>query len=47
MKQDAVSGARASEWGRRCARALAPILGASEPQGTSNECELNGAKSRD
>lgn len=44
MKQDAVSGARASEWGHRCARALAPLLGASDPHGNSNECELNGQR---
>ncbi len=44
MKQDSLSGAQASEWGRRCARALAPLLGASDPQGDSNEWELNGQR---
>ncbi len=44
MTQDSISGAQASAWGRRCARALAPLLGASDPQGNSNECELNGQR---
>lgn len=44
MSQTSESGARASEWGHRCARELAARLGASEPRGNSNECELDGER---
>lgn len=44
MNQTSASGAQASEWGHRCARALATLLGASAPQGNSNECDLNGQR---
>ncbi len=36
------TGARASAWGRDTARQIARVLGATEPAGASNECELNG-----
>lgn len=44
MSQTSLSGAEASRWGHRCSRAIAAQLGASEPQGNSNECELNGQR---
>ena len=44
MSQNSLSGAQASRWGLRCARVLAAQLGASNPQGNSNECELNGQR---
>jgi hypothetical protein len=44
MSQTTISGAQASRWGLRCGRALAALLGASNPQGNSNECKLNGQK---
>jgi len=44
MSQTSLSGAQASKWGLRCGKALAAQLGASNPQGNSNECELNGER---
>ena len=42
MSQTSLTGAQASSWGLRCGRALAVLLGASNPHGNSNKCELNG-----
>jgi len=42
MLQNHQSGAAASTWGRKTARAIAPLIGASAPTGASNQCELDG-----
>ena len=42
MPQDQQTGAAASAWGRKTARAIAPLIGASAPTGASNKCEVDG-----
>jgi hypothetical protein len=42
MTQDQESGAAASAWGRATAIKIARAVGATEPNGLSNECRLNG-----
>jgi hypothetical protein len=42
MSQTSLSGAQASSWGLRCGRALAALLGASNPPNNSNKCQLIG-----
>ena len=42
MTQDQESGAAASAWGRETAVKIARAIGATDPNGLSNECRLNG-----
>lgn len=42
MTQDQESGAAASAWGRETAIKIARAIGATAPNGLSNECRLNG-----
>ncbi len=44
MPQDQDRGALASAWGHESACKIAPLVGASIPEGMSNECVLNGAR---
>jgi hypothetical protein len=41
MSQTQQSGATASSWGRKTARQIAGLIGATIPVGSSNECVLN------
>ena len=41
MPQTRQSGAAASAWGRKTAREIARLIGATIPVGSSNECVLN------
>ena len=42
IPQNQQTGATASIWGRKTARAIASLIGASAPTGASNKCELDG-----
>ena len=42
MPQTQQTGAAASSWGRKTARQIAKLIGATIPVGSSNECVLDG-----
>jgi hypothetical protein len=42
MPQTQQTGAAASSWGRKTARQIAKLIGATIPAGSSNECLLDG-----